>query len=74
MNFRYNIVTKNRISVFEPAKLKEPVDPLSMRATQMGAFLKGNYNRLPRTEMSSLLWEAARLQAFIDRLLPLCSA
>ena len=58
MNFRYEISAKPKVSVFEPQKLAETVDRMSMRATQLGAALKGSYGKLPRTDQSGLLWEA----------------
>lgn len=58
MNFRYEITPKAKLSTFEPKEMPSNVEPLAVRATQLGGILKGHLNKLPRTSASATLWEA----------------
>ena len=55
VNFRYVVKPKSRVSAFEPNGVDG--DPLALRDTTLGAVMKENLNRLPKSKMGSILWE-----------------
>ena len=55
--FRYDVKPKNKVSCIEPTV--PDGDTQNLRATMLGAVVKGHFLNLPRSNMGSILWEAS---------------
>ena len=59
MSFRYTISLKTKTRCFYPKCLESDADMMQLRSSMLGAVFKDHYNRLPNTDVSRVLWEAA---------------
>lgn len=59
MNFRYNVVPKQRVHTFEPKALPTDTDLLQLRHSQLGAVYASNKQllKLPAKKHVGLAWD-----------------
>ena len=58
VNFRFTVNPKNKVSVFSPNDFPANTDKQALRATWMGALFKNQLDKIPQSDMGSVLWEA----------------
>ena len=58
MSFRYNVVPGEKLNCFTPEALPENTDKMSIRATQFGGSLAGEFHCFPQSLFCRTLWEA----------------
>ena len=57
--FRYSVNPSSKVTCFEPKALPENLEKLDLRASMFGAVFLKKFNVLPKSGMSSIVWEAA---------------
>lgn len=57
MHFRYRVTPKTKVSVVEPNDPPSGTDFMAMRSTWLGAVVKNNFTKLPKSSMAATLWE-----------------